>query len=79
MRPGGEALGLTSVLLRIGVATVVAAIAPLPDEVALRVMTTTHELLRQGWDVAGALARAAHEHDDGRGVGVPLVCFGASA
>lgn len=76
VRPGGEALGLTSVLLRIGVGCVVAAIAPLPDDVALRVMTRTHALLRQGWDVPRALALTTRDGGD-RGGPVPLVCFGA--
>lgn len=78
VRPGGEALGLTSVLLRIGVGCVVAAIAPIPDDVALRVMTTTHELLALGWSVPNALAQATSA-GAARGVPVPLVCFGASA
>ncbi|NMR18865.1 CHAT domain-containing protein [Cellulomonas fimi] len=77
VRPGGEALGLASVLLRIGVGAVVAAIAPLSDDVALRVMTRTHALLRDGWDVARALAQAT-QVDAGRGAPAPLVCFGAS-
>ena len=46
---GEGAPGPTSVLLRIGVGCVVAAIAP-PKDVALRVMTRTHALLRHGWD-----------------------------
>ncbi|HEY0237532.1 MAG TPA: CHAT domain-containing protein [Friedmanniella sp.] len=76
-RAGGEALGLASVLLRTGVACVVAAIAPLPDEVALAVMTRTHELLREGRPVASALVMAAAELSDATGDPVPLTAFGA--
>ncbi len=76
-RPGGEALGLASVLLRTGVACVVAAIAPLPDEVALHVMTRAHALLRDGLPVAGALVTAATEHTAATGEPVPLMAFGA--
>ncbi|QTE31612.1 CHAT domain-containing protein [Pengzhenrongella sicca] len=77
VRPGGEALGLTSVLLRIGVGCVVAAIAPLPDDDALRVMTTTHDLIRRGWSVPRALAQASSAQDSP--IPIPLVCFGAPA
>jgi len=77
VRAGGEALGLASVLLRTGVGCVVAAIAPLPDDVALGVMTRTHELLRGGLPVAHALVAAATEHTDATGDLVPLAPFGA--
>lgn len=77
VRAGGEALGLASVLLRTGVACVVAAIAPLPDEVALGVMTRTHELLRAGVPVATALVAATTEREDATGDPVPLTAFGA--
>lgn len=76
-RAGGEALGLASVLLRAGVACVVAAIAPLADDAALAVMTRTHELLRAGVPVAGALVAAAAERTDATGDPVPLTAFGA--
>jgi tetratricopeptide (TPR) repeat protein len=76
-RAGGEALGLASVLLRTGVGCVVAAIAPLPDETALRVMTRTHELLRDGRPVAAALVAATAEHTAATGELVPLTAFGA--
>lgn len=77
VRPGGEALGLASVLLRTGVGCVVAAIAPLPDETALRVMTRLHGLLRAGVPVADALAVATSEGSATDGTLVPLVCLGA--
>lgn len=77
VRPGGEALGLASVLLRGGVGCVVAAVAPLADETALRVMTRTHESLSAGTPVAAAIAEAARAIQDDTGSPVPLVCFGA--
>ncbi|MDM7832177.1 CHAT domain-containing protein [Cellulomonas edaphi] len=77
IRAGGEALGLASVLLRTGVGCVVAAVAPLPDETALRVMTRTHALLRDQVPIAQAVATAVEEHRAQSGALVPLVCFGA--
>ena len=58
VRPGGEVLGLASVLLRLGAGAVVAPLAPLRDEVAAQVMPTFHDGVRQGLDPASALAAA---------------------
>lgn len=77
LRAGGEALGLASVLLRRGVGCVVAAVAPLPDETALRVMTRAHTLLRGGEPVARAVATATAEEADRDGRVPPLTCLGA--
>ena len=77
IRAGGEALGLASVLLRTGVGCVVAALAPLPDDTALRVMTRTHALLRDEVPIAAAVATATEEDRAATGAAVPLVCFGA--
>ena len=77
VRPGGEALGFASVLLRGGVGCVVAALAPVSDEVALSVMTRVHALLSGGHQVAEALATATAEGYEVDGVMVPLVSFGA--
>lgn len=77
VRAGGEALGMASVLLRRGVGCVVAAIAPLPDETAMRVMTRTHVLLREGHPVARAVATAMAEDAERSGAVAPLMCFGA--
>ncbi|WP_277208513.1 CHAT domain-containing protein [Isoptericola croceus] len=71
-RIGGEPLGLTSVLLRLGARAVVAAVAPLRDDVAARVMPRLHVSLREGLGPAAALADAAAEEAEP----VPLVCFG---
>ncbi|GCE75391.1 CHAT domain-containing protein [Cellulomonas biazotea] len=77
VRAGGEALGMASVLLRRGVGCVVAAIAPIPDETAMRVMTRMHALLREGDPVAQAVATAMAEDARRTGVVAPLMCFGA--
>ena len=73
IRAGGEALGMASVLLRTGVGCVVAAIAPLSDEAALRVMTHMHSMLREGVPVAAATAQDAERS----GHVTPLLCLGA--
>ncbi|MCW2497644.1 CHAT domain-containing protein [Jatrophihabitans sp.] len=74
VRPGDEALGLTSVLLRLGTKSVVSGVARIGDDLAADVMGTYHRLLAGGRDSAAALAEA------GEAVGqpVPLVCFGAT-
>ncbi|ROS76768.1 CHAT domain-containing protein [Cellulomonas sp. PhB143] len=71
-RAGGEPLGLTSVLLRHGVRAVVAAVAPLRDDLAAAVMPVLHAHLRAGTAPAGALAAAVASVDEP----VPLVAFG---
>lgn len=68
----GEALGLTSVLLRMGARAVIASVAPLRDDVAARVMPALHAELRDGARPGEALARAIAVESEP----VPLVCFG---
>jgi tetratricopeptide (TPR) repeat protein len=70
---GGEVLGLTSVLLRLGARAVVAAVAPLSDAVAARVMPRFHAHLRATDDPEAALAAALA----GEPEPAPLVCFGS--
>ncbi|RPF22888.1 CHAT domain-containing protein [Myceligenerans xiligouense] len=70
---GGEVLGLTSVLLRLGARAVIAAVAPLPDALAAQVMPRFHAHLRATDDPEAALAAACAEADRP----VPLVCFAA--
>jgi tetratricopeptide (TPR) repeat protein len=72
VRQGGEPLGLTSVLLRMGARAVVASVAPLRDDVAVRVMPALHSALRDGLRPGQALARAVADEPEP----VPLVCFG---
>lgn len=71
VRPGGEVLGLASVLLRLGAGAVVASLAPLRDAVAARVMPTLHVLVRGGASPAEALAAACSGVDEP----VALACF----
>ncbi|MHA7132165.1 CHAT domain-containing protein [Oerskovia turbata] len=72
VRIGGEPLGLTSVLLRLGARAVVSSVAPLRDDVAARVMPGLHEGLREGAPPGEALGRAVAQEEEP----VPLVCFG---
>jgi hypothetical protein len=74
IRPGDEALGLTSVLLRLGTRSVVAGVARIGDELAAETMAAYHGLLATGHDSASALAQATAA----QGRPVPLVNFGAS-
>ncbi len=74
IRPGDESLGLTAVLLSMGVQTVVAAVARIPDELAADAMTAYHRLLVTGVDSATALAQATADHPT---VARAFTCFGA--
>ena len=74
-RPGGEVLGLASVLLRLGAGAVVAPLAPLRDEVAADVMPRLHARVREGLDPASALTAACSGLDEP----VALACFGPLA
>lgn len=72
VRVGGEALGLASVLVRLGARAVIASVAPLRDDVAARIMPALHAELHRGAPPGVALARAVSTEDEP----VPLVCFG---
>ncbi|MDT4980419.1 MAG: hypothetical protein QOG07_2298 [Pseudonocardiales bacterium] len=74
VRPGDEALGLTSVLLHLGTRSVVAGVARVGDELAAETMIDYHGRLAGGQDSAAALADAANAS----AAPVPFVCFGAS-
>jgi len=74
IRPGDEALGLTSVLLHLGTRSVVSGVARVHDDVAAQVMTRYHRLLSSGRDSAEALADASEAEDK---VVAPFVCFGS--
>ena len=63
-RPGHESLGLALSLLSLGARSAVAAVAPVPDEVAAATMARHHELLASGAPSDAALARAVAEIDD---------------
>ncbi len=82
-RVGGEALGLTSVLLHLGVQCVVAGVARVNDETAHAVMTRYHAELARGTDSAEALATACDTAcdtavDAAGAHPAPFVCFGAA-
>jgi CHAT domain-containing protein len=74
IRPGDEALGLTSVLLQLGSRCVVAGVARVHDDVAAEVMARYHRGLSAGRDSAEALAAALPERLDHP---APFTCFGA--
>ena len=57
-RPGEEQLGLAAAMLALGAATVVAAVSPVPDDVAATVMERHHVQLAAGADSDAALAQA---------------------
>jgi len=63
-RPGHESLGLALSLLSLGARSVVAAVSPVPDDVAATTMTRHHELLASGLPSDEALARSVAETDD---------------
>jgi len=72
VRPGDEVLGFTAALLHIGTPTVVASVARVRDETAVRLMTAYHRGLAHGTRPARALAEAARAEPFS-----PFVCFGA--
>ncbi len=72
--PGDEALGLTSVLLRLGSRSVVAGVARVQDDAAATTMIAYHQGLARGSDSAQALADAVAAADGA----APFVCFGAA-
>ena len=74
VRPGDEALGLTSVLLHLGTRSVVAGVARVGDELAATTMAGYHDRLRSGQDSALALAETLAESPRPQ----PFVCFGAA-
>lgn len=82
LRPGDEGLGLTHVLLHVGVASVVAGVARVRDDVAAAVMRDVHRAMSEGASSAEALAAAqlAHAQDAATGSPAPpapFVTFGA--
>lgn len=77
LRPGDEGLGLTHVLLHLGVASVTAGVARVRDDVAALTMQRVHARMAEGASSAEALA---HAQADGREwpVPAPFVSFGSS-
>ena len=70
VRPGDEPLGLAHTLLATGVASVVAAVAPVPDDETAAVMAAYHRRLAAGQHSDEALA--------GAGAGSAFVVLGSS-
>ncbi|MEO5743360.1 MAG: CHAT domain-containing protein [Terracoccus sp.] len=62
-RPGDEQLGLAASIFSLGAGSVVAATAPIPDDVAAAVMTAHHESLARGAASDEALALAIASTD----------------
>jgi CHAT domain-containing protein len=77
LRPGDEGLGLTHVLLHLGVGSVVSGVARVRDDVAATTMQRVHEEMAAGADSASALATAVAAGRDGP-VPAPFVAFGAA-
>jgi CHAT domain-containing protein len=78
VRPGDEALGLTSVLLHLGTASVVSSVARVGDWIAEQTMAAYHAALASGADPATALADALADATGVDAVPAPFVNFGAS-
>ena len=74
IRAGGEALGLTAALLALGAQTVIAAVAPIPDEISAGAAVAYHRALVRGKDAASALAEAIAATPGAEA----LCCFGGS-
>ncbi|MFJ8962831.1 CHAT domain-containing protein [Lentzea sp. NPDC102401] len=70
VRTGNEMLGFTAALLYSGTATVIAAVARVPDDLSADVMSQFYALRARDVPPAAALAEACAE------TLVPLVCFG---
>jgi tetratricopeptide (TPR) repeat protein len=74
VRAGGETLGLTTVLLQLGTASVVAGVARVHDDAAAAMMQRYHTELARGRDAAEALALVTESSPTPN----PFVCFGAA-
>lgn len=74
VRSGQETLGLTSVLLQLGSASVVAGVARVHDDLAAEIMTGYHRELARGRSTAEALTLVAQQVS----APSPFVCFGTS-
>ncbi len=74
VRPGDEALGLTSVLLQRGTQSVIGTVARVGDGAAAEAMVDYHRLLASGLSSADALATASAQAP----TPLPFVCFGSA-
>ena len=80
VQPGDALMGLAAALLALGTETLIAGVAPVPDDGARVLMTALHRGLASGLGPAAALARAGADLDvsDHRMLAVRsgFVCFG---
>ena len=72
VRPGDEAVGMTSVLLNTGPRTVIASVSRIADDVAHAAMVGYHHALADGAMPAAAVAAMVAQSSEP----LPLVCFG---
>lgn len=81
LRPGDELIGLTAVLLRLGTQSLVASVAPVPDDATRRLMVAFHTRLAAGATPPAALAAARRALDAGadedRVAAAAFVVFGS--
>lgn len=80
VKPGDELMGLSSALFSLGTATLIASVAPVPDQETRSFMVALHGHLRGGDSPACALARAradVSDAADGALSTAAFVCFGA--
>jgi tetratricopeptide (TPR) repeat protein len=80
VRPGDALMGLAATVLGLGTETLVASVAPVPDDGAAILMAALHTELAAGTRPATALARAAASLDQGdyqmQAVRAGFACFG---
>jgi len=82
VRPGDELMGLAAVLLALGTRSVIASVAPVPDEGTHELMLALHRGLRVGRSPAEALAAARQDVTAGDPstsaalAAASFVCFG---
>jgi tetratricopeptide (TPR) repeat protein len=81
VRPGDAVMGLAAAVLGLGTETLVASVAPVPDDGAGLLMAAFHEELAAGAGPASALAQAAASLDPGdhrmQAVRAGFACFGS--
>ena len=76
--PGDEVMGLVAALLRIGTRTLIASVAPIPDDVARDALVGFHRALVSGAPPADALLHARRALGPAAQVAAAaLVCFGS--
>lgn len=81
VRPGDELEGLAAALLALGTRTLIASVAPVPDDRTRTLMLAFHRRVRAGASPAAALAatqaEVASEGPAARAAAASFACFGA--